>query len=845
MFGDILKNKNVQKGLNALSQDAGAAAEGNDNLPALMQGGPSPVPSPLGSALAPGYEKGTTYVPETGKTDVHEGEAIIPKELNPWNPENSARKLYDQGRALLQPIDKEGFEQKNRMIDEYRGTVPQNPPHPIVPVQTAPVVVAPVKPIVNPATQYGTRPEEHRLDPLLRPLGPQLPIPKELQSAYDDGTKRVPEDGEAVLHEGEARIPAEMNPWNTSDGNGSTLGTVGVPDQLEAKNQVPSFTQKIDTGAHVSKHPLGKPIQVQPEDTSLRHVVAPDPNAIALDQKKQQAVQKGDLLGLGLAKLEENSSILPKYTGVLPSGESRPEAGAPLPAGTQAASDASKISTPEGWAQQRQILKDKLAQSTLRGDLEGARTAQDQLRLLDEQRPRGTFGKILHGFARAGEALGSMYVPELMQFIPGTELNKRMEEGKEERQQERQVKGEEIKKTEAEIRAMGIPKLMPDSESAYDRATGQVYEKWQLPYGGGTVYAPEGSSATEAMAIKQGKVPGVSQDAQLVRGKPTPEIMPASQAEVGNAHTEIGSLPSLTAEDKEGLLGALPEHPTVNDIKMAKETAKTVSAAREKHDDFLANKALRDLAAGIAADREKDRVQKLASDSVKKADNAYTTLAASQEYKKSAHDWFDSKNYGEKDKAIIGAILNDVNAKSTSILGGLANDTAIGAAIGRGPGAIAGAVAGALDATLGPAIRSELESQYRKQLSPEAYKAMQAYSTVLPGMIGYEVSVKGTPATVMRSAKTLNAIMNTLPSPLTPKDRFDSAFNLYYKPMEKITEDMVKELPHMPEDYKKPDITMYEDEKHAPEKGATTGGGNTNMVWDAVKGQYVPAPKKP
>lgn len=60
-------------------------AELGDFLNWLMTGASLPPGSPLPPSQPGGYQSGTTYVPQTGMALIHEGEAIIPADQNPWS----------------------------------------------------------------------------------------------------------------------------------------------------------------------------------------------------------------------------------------------------------------------------------------------------------------------------------------------------------------------------------------------------------------------------------------------------------------------------------------------------------------------------------------------------------------------------------------------------------------------------------------------------------------------------------------------------------------------------------------------------------------------------------------
>lgn len=115
-------------------------------------------------------------------------------------PENILGKAMEGiakvGSKMVQPPISEaaGISAVGQNIKEYQGAVPPAPKTP----QERVVTKSPVVDRIAPRAKYGDRPGEKRLK--LENM-PRIP-------AYQDGTHSVPETGPALIHKGEAVIPA-------------------------------------------------------------------------------------------------------------------------------------------------------------------------------------------------------------------------------------------------------------------------------------------------------------------------------------------------------------------------------------------------------------------------------------------------------------------------------------------------------------------------------------------------------------------------------------------------------------------------------------------------------------
>jgi hypothetical protein len=88
----------------------------------------------------------------------------------------------------------QGLLEKRRMLDEYTSSLTS---HPKPPKDAKPVAMDKV----NPGAKYGDRPGEKRIN--VSDMMKSLP-------SYKDGTPSVPKTGPAILHKGEAVVPADI-----------------------------------------------------------------------------------------------------------------------------------------------------------------------------------------------------------------------------------------------------------------------------------------------------------------------------------------------------------------------------------------------------------------------------------------------------------------------------------------------------------------------------------------------------------------------------------------------------------------------------------------------------------
>jgi len=260
--------------------------------------------------------------------------------------------------------------------------------------------------------------------------GPAI-IPNQFGSAmpsYDTGTPLISEDQIAQLHKGEAVVPAEENP-NNPDNQKSLLGSA-MPEKREEETLIPiskgaRFTNPQPTQVDVSNTNVGPKkagtIYARNEQPKFQEapVATPDPLVIANNAKKVEAGSKGDLIGLGSALINERHA-LPKYAGP---GANKVGEGELIPQ-----KQLSKDERLYNYQAEKEAAQQRLNDALKSGDHEEVLRARQAMFDVEQQKPHFGLGKVLHGLSEVGQAVGGMYVPEVLANIPGTELHRKYEQ---------------------------------------------------------------------------------------------------------------------------------------------------------------------------------------------------------------------------------------------------------------------------------------------------------------------------------------------------------------------------------------------------------------------------------
>jgi hypothetical protein len=295
---------------------------------------------------------------------------------------------------------------------------------------------------INAGRHYGDRPGEKLYSPaelkeMTHPLG-SLPT-------YDSGGDVNVKDGNhqlAILQDGEKVLtPEQAEAYNAAKNMPVESHERLRPQMQQEEPKVgplgTAMKDKEDT-----EHPLGdevkQPSSVAPEET----IQAPqgegtkpklDPNSPAgqmIQKDKETAAQKGDLVGLGTALLNEKH-MAPVMGSPAPELPTYGGPGKPVEQGQLIPQDQIHHDKIASYDQRIQDALDKAAATNDPAYQEQA----DRLKLAKLQYEKttpygsatnhpGVLGEIGHIAAKAGNIAGDFVAPHLMEEIPGTQLNK-------------------------------------------------------------------------------------------------------------------------------------------------------------------------------------------------------------------------------------------------------------------------------------------------------------------------------------------------------------------------------------------------------------------------------------
>lgn len=400
--------------------------------------------------------------------------------------------------------------------------------------------------------------------------------------SYDEGTKLVPQDEVAQLHEGEAVIPADQNPNN--------------PD---------------------AKHPLGK---VELEDDGKS---APLGVAAPVDPSKMRELGSNVPI----------STPAPKYTGPNAGREKAPAPGVAI-------SDAALPQDEYRYAKDQ--IRQRKIDAADKGDLVGLGSAKVAESELEKANPYGSagnhpgmLGKIEHGLATAGNIAGNAIAPGVMPEIPGSAANIAAREqsglgliktGEENAEREAQIKN---LNSEADARQNPKPQLLTGDENVRTNpATGERERAWRITPTSPITWVPEGqvpsvtpqqSPLGSAVAPQSplgtiSSAPAASAPAapNFVYGKATPENMPANASQLAKQATaefvDAQGKPLLTPGQIDAEVKALGPTPTQKMLSDAYNKLQGLAQERAREDE--AEKLRHEMGAGADARAEKAQDRK-------------------------------------------------------------------------------------------------------------------------------------------------------------------------------------------------------------------------------------------
>lgn len=407
----------------------------------------------------------------------------------------AAEDLYNQGKALVAPdksIDPSLMEKQGN-VDDYENTKQVAAERGLTPV-------GPLGTAMNSGARYGDRPGEQRIDTseMTKPLGSALSFhkdggkldPDKVNVVGEDGPEEIVGDEVIPLDHTEERNPLKQLPEDEEKGAPADFAGPVYPNPMHVRPQmdtepadIPKATVPMDmsnpapaqvipgrekeggvggslssTGAGgIKPKPLGGEQETiqrtgdegSPQAPDAMKILSDQRNAQAADVAKQReqihedkkvATEKGDLVGLGMAKIHENE--LNKNEAertVMNEAVGTPAEGGPNPAQpvyTGSDKDLGKANQAAAH-HDLEAKKAELKQQLLSPDLVVVGNARRQLAELEKQNPYGSaanhpgiLGKIEHGLAKAGNIAGDVLAPGATAIIPGTDLHRSLEESR-------------------------------------------------------------------------------------------------------------------------------------------------------------------------------------------------------------------------------------------------------------------------------------------------------------------------------------------------------------------------------------------------------------------------------
>lgn len=626
---------------------------------------------PLGS-----YASGTARVPQTGPYIVHKGEAVVPAAQNPNAglseplppPVPTMRKVLPNEfgfdaedvpalRVEQAPLHDPNSGRPNAGLSRPKLPVPEELKYvPYNQIDNDNEVAT--DQMLNLANRVAGGVE-------ILPHGTGIPH-------YKLGTAYVPEDQMAILHEGEAVVPAEDNP-NNQEGAPTGFGGPVFSNPEHVKPQMdtepaPHEPQKLSGGAEMNTEmaPLGgakmdtanpqqnqietvgqeasakvphtmtgtaqmgdKPLQVVPEDQTKK--LSKQHEQIQLS--KSEAAEKGDLVGLGTALIQErefnktgpmqevmkaasSANAFPEYTGPNAKGSKAPEAGKAID--PKFAAEDEFMYKMKSYNEGIQNARDK---GTPEGDMEAGHLERAKLEF-QKQHPWGSagnhpgvLGKIGHVLGAIGNVAGEALAPGVTAAIPGSRLNREVQD-QQAQQDIRQGSDEQLQSAQA-TKATQEPVSKPQDQLAQNKLDAenklkQLQAQLQNP----------ATTLEQKQAIQQEQEQIYASNPEF---KPKPEDQakqPVGEDGVAQHQAALGTITSgvgLTPDQESAFNAAYGVKPTDSlatqekRLGDAKAAAQLTSADRDR-------KLAKDIA---AKNREDQQTDKADADAEKRTDKSY------------------------------------------------------------------------------------------------------------------------------------------------------------------------------------------------------------------------------
>lgn len=323
--------------------------------------------------------------------------------------------------------------------------------------------------------QSDDNPDQDKIDPVIEaPDMREAPISHGTMSDRYEADENARETARRMTPRADTDQPKNEEEEHFTGKMGTDNGIAPV-NNAPPKKGMPTISESSAVTPGMQRLSGSKPLVVQPEapKPTGEPATAPDPMDI-INQDKMSAMKSGDLVKLGMAKINERMIKPDKGSDlVAPTPEQpvlTPEKPAVLPAKQRTAAEHQEFQAKLKDYDQR--IQTALDQGTPEGDRLAASIglAKDHFQKLNpygsEANHPGVVGKIEHGLAKAGNIAGNLVAAPEMTLIPGTELYKRAQETKL-RGQEAEASKESLEAAQA--RQANAGSKLPPTTQVFDK----------------------------------------------------------------------------------------------------------------------------------------------------------------------------------------------------------------------------------------------------------------------------------------------------------------------------------------------------------------------------------------
>jgi hypothetical protein len=684
--------------------------------------------------------------------------------------------------------------------------------------------------------------------------GRVIPNPKGIKPMDSD----APYASTPMTYPGGARMNIDNAPLNDKESDktfptampteASAKSTARPYAEVEAEQKKAAEEKVANPGAQVSGDQQSTQTQVPEKPEQLP--TAAHEERVAIKQDEQDAMGKGvqGLAQLGTAKIHAKQlGITPSIEGVTaPKEFARPEQGGfpkmgeATPEATPAASaagPAAPASAPTTTSERSPDFKAKLAQlnqdhanalaeRTPEGKVK-ADYIQEQINDLHKNNPFGTagnhpgaLGRLGHIASKFGNLAGDVFAPATMELVPGTDLNKRVQEGGLQRQTQADV--QEATAADKADKGAAAPTWKPLGQPVHNPATGkdeiQYYNEKdpsQVKFGGEFLEKPsEAKSDDQAQYVakykKDNNLPDTAEnDAKAIKSYQDAHATPALM-EQHNADGSITYVPARAGTTVAGPQGKAGSAATEeNKFKGKTLYFDTPEGGRQAYTYQEAKDAGLSPEDGVpvnAGQAQKDRDKVDSFNSISKAFDKYQQEVNKAEMKPS-------------DVPILTAMTTDPPDTLSwidKITGSIASGLMSHPLTGYSEQLMGGTLSKSMYQDLSPAGR---------RLAADYYTAMMAHFA----------NMKATQGTIPRNPAIIQTEMHTVPKPYLTAEEAGPAFQNYMDGVQGRNNNNVK----FPEKQEKIPVPTVEDSKYHMQSSKGQILSNDGKTWYDLQGKQI------